>query len=338
MTPTLPIDVIIPGVGRVKKQSGVRTKAERDDLIAMLRLLPKQGYVDLTRDIKAGRQKLLDVYAHFTAGTLDELRGPRDDAQLEPLLEKWLEEADVAESTRLQRHDSFTYLKRCMRGRPLLRDLPVLLTEFRAQCVALGHATTFNRTKSAAQAFLRDTIGRHTTAWARVSDVPTMKEAKRGRQGLTVAEAIRVREQLAARSAKAARIWWAMCLTGMGPKELFTDGFEVLHDRIRIHGAKRAGRERDVPLVDYPTRPELTRWGFTSALRRIGLTPYQARKTFDRWLQDAGIPRVRRKRYLGHGKRDVTDDYEFYEVTEYLRDDAAKLRAALGPQKLKLVQ
>src|SRR5260370_550934 len=83
------------------------------------------------------------------------------------------------------------------------------------------------------------------------------------------------------------------------------------------------------------TRPELTRWGFTSALRRIGLTPYQARKTFDRWLQAAGIPRVRRKRYLGHGKRDVTDDYEFYEVTEYLRDDAAKLRAALGPQKLK---
>lgn len=338
MTQSLPIDVIIPGVGRVKKQSGVRTKAERDDLVAMLRLLPKQGYAELARDIKAGRRKLLDVYAHFTAGTLEELRGPRGEALLEPLLEKWLGEAEVAESTRLQRRDSFAYLKKCMRGKPLLRDLPALLTEFRAQCVARGHATTFNRAKSAAQAFLRDMIGRHTNAWARVSDVPTMKEAKRGRQGLTVAEALGIREQLAARSPKAARIWWAMCLTGMGPKELFVDGFDVLEDRIRIHGAKRAGRERDVPLIDYPTRPELTRWGFTSALRRIGLTPYQARKTFDRWLQDAGIPRVRRKRYLGHGKRDVTDDYEFYEISEYLGDDAAKLRALLGPQKLKVVK
>ena len=216
MTQTLPIDVIIPGVGRVKKQSGVRTKADRDDLIAMLRLLPKQGYVELVRDIKAGRRKLLDVYAHFTAGTLEELRGPRDDAPLEPLLEKWLEEAEVAESTRLQRRDSFAYLKKGMRGKPLLRDLPALLTEFRAQCVVRGHATTFNRAKSAAQAFLRDMIGRHTNAWARVSDVPTLKEARRGRQGLTVAEALGIRGQLAARSPKAARIWWAMCLTGMG--------------------------------------------------------------------------------------------------------------------------
>ena len=32
------------------------------------------------------------------------------------------------------------------------------------------------------------------------------------------------------------------------------------------------------------------------------------------------------------------NDYEFYEVTEYLRDDAAKLRAVLGPQRLKLVR
>lgn len=34
----------------------------------------------------------------------------------------------------------------------------------------------------------------------------------------------------------------------------------------------------------------------------------------------------------------MTDDYEFYEVSEYLGDDAAKLRALLGPQKLKVVK
>lgn len=179
---------VVDECGKSRKASGAGP--ERDDLVAMLRLLPKQGYAELVRDIKAGRRKLLDVYARFTAGTLEELRGPRGEALLEPLLEKWLGEAEVAESTRLQRRDSFAYLKKCMRGKPLLRDLPALLTEFRAQCVARGHATTFNHAKSAAQAFLRDMIGRHTNAWARVSDVPTMKEAKRGRQGLTVAEAL----------------------------------------------------------------------------------------------------------------------------------------------------
>jgi hypothetical protein len=53
-------------------------------------------------------------------------------------------------------------------------------------------------------------------------------------------------------------------------------------------------------------------------------------------MQDAEIPRVRRKRYLGHGKRDVTDDYEWYEVLAYLREDAGKMRALLPQQGLRV--
>ena len=67
------------------------------------------------------------------------------------------------------------------------------------------------------------------------------------------------------------------------------------------------------------------------------VTPKLARKTFDRWMQDAGIPRVRRKRYLGHGKRDVTDDYEWYEVIAYLREDAGRMRALLPQQGMRVV-
>jgi hypothetical protein len=345
VTPTLPIDVRIPGVGRVKKQSGVRSTRERNDLVAMLRLLPKQGYVDLVREIKAGRRALLEVYAHFTAGTLDQLRGPRDDAALWPLAERWCDDAPVAESTRLQRRDTIARLRKLAIGSPTLRDLPALLAEFRATCAARGHATTFNRAKAACQALLRDTIGRHTNAWARVSDVPGLREAKQGRPGLTLSDAIVIRQQLARRSPRAARIWWSMCLTGMGPKELWEDGFQVLDDRIHIGGKKAVGRNRDVPLVDYPTQPELTREGFKSALQRFNtkrarsewVTPYRARKTFDRWLQDAGIPRARRIPYMGHGRRDVTDRYELYEVEAYLRDDAAAMRGLLGPQRLQMV-
>ena len=106
--------------------------------------------------------------------------------------------------------------------------------------------------------------------------------------------------------------------------------------------SKAFGRVRDVPLVDTPVRPELTRDGFTSALRRLSekgtkVTPYQARKTFARWMEDARIPRAHREIYRGHGKRDIGDVYERYEVANYLRDDAQAMRALLPQHGLRMV-
>jgi len=84
----------------------------------------------------------------------------------------------------------------------------------------------------------------------------------------------------------------------MNPKEFWGDWAVHPGERIHVAGTKRDGRVRDVPLVDLPTRPELTRAGFRSALRRLDqtVTPKLARKTFDR--------------------------YEWYEVVAYLREDA----------------
>ena len=42
--------------------------------------------------------------------------------------------------------------------------------------------------------------------------------------------------------------------------------------------------------------------------------------------------------YRGHGKRDIGDVYERYEVSAYLREDAERMRGQLGPQKLALAQ
>jgi hypothetical protein len=67
------------------------------------------------------------------------------------------------------------------------------------------------------------------------------------------------------------------------------------------------------------------------------VTPYQARKTFARWMKDARIPRARREIYRGHGKRDIGDVYERYEVAAYLREDAQAMRALLPQQGLRMV-
>src|SRR2546430_9353787 len=97
---SLPIDVRIPGVGRVKKQSGVHSRAEREALVTMLRVLPLQGQLALVQDIQASRRALLEVYPHFVAGTLARLHGPQDDQPLAPLLDPWLDTALCADGTR----------------------------------------------------------------------------------------------------------------------------------------------------------------------------------------------------------------------------------------------
>jgi hypothetical protein len=53
-------------------------------------------------------------------------------------------------------------------------------------------------------------------------------------------------------------------------------------------------------------------------------------------MEQAGIPRTRRRLYLGHGVRSVTDLYERHQVDAFLADDAAKLRAFLGEEVLRV--
>jgi integrase len=60
------------------------------------------------------------------------------------------------------------------------------------------------------------------------------------------------------------------------------------------------------------------------------VTVYDLRRTYANWLEAAGIPRTRRRMYLGHGARDVTDLYESHEVKAFLVEDAAKLRRFVG--------
>ena len=45
---------------------------------------------------------------------------------------------------------------------------------------------------------------------------------------------------------------------------------------------------------------------------------------------EAGVPRPRRKSYMGHTAEDITALYEFQEAKDYLVRDAEKMRAVLG--------
>ncbi len=344
------------------------TRRERDDLVTMLRLLPRQGHLVAVQGVQANRWTVLEVYAHYLAGTLAHLYGPQDNQGLNDLLEPWLETAQCADGTRENRRGAFRSLKTDGRRAYQLRDLPGLLTGYRRTCEAAGYPRAFNVAKTCVQAFLRDTVGRRHQLYIDVADTEKLKERGEGLSGFALVDALAVRDEL---STAVGRAWWSMCLTGMGLKEFWEDGWTVQDDRVHIKGEKAFGRVRDVPLVDTPVRPEIGRRGYVTALRRLSVkrltallterlereptrqevatalreergeiwhvAPYRARKTFARWAEDAGVPRVRRLMYLGHGKQDVTDRYERYQIAEFLREDARRMRALLPQQGLRVV-
>jgi integrase len=105
-------------------------------------------------------------------------------------------------------------------------------------------------------------------------------------------------------------------------------------DRVHVEGTKRAGRVCDIPLVRSPAVPRMHRRTFEDGVRARSrdLTPYDLRRTYANWLEAAGIPRTRRRLYLGHGAGDVTDLYETHEVTAFLADDAQRLRTYVAPE------
>ena len=63
-------------------------------------------------------------------------------------------------------------------------------------------------------------------------------------------------------------------------------------------------------------------------------------KCFARWMNEAGVPRTRRRAYLGHATReDVTDRYEGYSPEKYFDEDRQRLRTFIGaPPSLGLAR
>ena len=138
---------------------------------------------------------------------------------------------------------------------------------------------------------------------------------------------------------------WAMALTGMGPEEYWSLRWHQYADRVHIVGTKRAGRVRDVPCAHSVTPPSIMYAAFRRYLREASegrATPYDLRRTYANWLESAGVPRTRRRLYMGHGTKDVTDLYEFHEITAFLKEDAERLKSyVVGTENtatLKLVE
>ena len=329
---TLVIDRRFPGVGRIKRATGTTDRSVFKSLSGMLDILYNMGRVDLLRAIRDGKLRLHDVWATFRLGHLNELP---DVDSLKPLREAWIEWARASDVSGRYKADRERSLHRLGVTREhAITELPELLVAYRFNCQREQHAPAFRQTKSIVQAFLRDRLGRSHAIYVRVSDIQSLKAGPKGKPNPQTPEQARViREALG----KHGDTWWAMCCTGMMPDELWGGKWKVGPNYIHIMGTKREARDRKVPRIFTPVKPLLSQaTTFNHALTKATggtVQPYDARRTFSHWLEEAAITRTRIKMYMGHAAKDVTDLYLRHELAAYLESDAELLRAYLGTER-----
>lgn len=312
-------------VGRIKKAAGTAHKKTITALNQMLDGLYSRGRLDILREIQKGRYTPLQVWAFYRTNDLDKLPTAATMSPLEEAFNKWIEDKECSDAHRRSLHQSLRHIMGVARTMPTIADLPELLDELRPKLKAAKHPRSFNLAKAAAQAFVKSTLKRNHPLYFAVAAVETLRvKPQRSKNPLTINDFWMLYVKL---PQPAAFIAMAMAFTGMGWTE-YQGKWEVLSDRIQIHGTKRTGRKRFVPRISWGTKyHEMPYKQFREELARCGnITPYDLRRTFANWMEEAGIPRTRRKMYLGHGASDVTDLYERHDIERFLVEDAERLK------------
>lgn len=303
------------GVGRIARSSGTAVSKIHGAVIRMLDTLYDAGEINVLKAIKAGELHPLAIYDQWrrtrTMPNVESLK------PLRQLVDAWLDG-----SVGRKRNNYRTGLNRFLRHGDAKVTLAMLPALARADKKASAHeAPSFNRAKASWQTFARETLGRQHPAYQALRDITVLPEHRAERPRLTVLDALTIRQRL---SKAHGALWWHLCITGMILSE-YAGAWRVLRDGVEIAGTKAAGRKRVVPFVERMARVAVDRREFSEALTRLGVESYDARRAYAHWLEEAKIPRARRKLYMGHGSADVTDLYEMGELSAYRAQDGKAL-------------
>lgn len=333
MTPvTLVLDRHFRGVGRIKRATGTTSRRMYDRITAMCTELYEDGRLDILRALRTGELSFLQVYEAHRKRALEQLPLGLTGQPLGRALQTWIDTLRVPEDYSQSHRTSLTTSRKYLEQvdpRARVVDLPAVLETLR-ESLGREHARSFNLARSAAMAYVRATLKRNHPLWLACAAVEPRKVEKVTKRRPLSPDMMRALFPHPETN-KLDRVAWAMCTTGMHAKE-YWGAWAIEGDCIRIWGTKRAGRVRRVPLVLPPaTPPWKHRRNFEDALRdrTRDLVAYDLRRTFAHWMELAGVPRTRRRLYMGHGIKDVTDLYEEHEVAAFLEEDATKLRAFL---------
>lgn len=342
---TLVLDRHFRGVGRIKRATGTTSRKVYRRITEMCTDLFEEGRLDILRAIRTGELSCLQVLEAYRRRALDRLPLGVTAQPLAEAFEGWLNTLRVPDDVSQKHLGSLETSRRYLeKARPSARviELPEVLEALRDD-LGVRHPRSFNLVRAAALAFVRARLKKNHPLWLACAAVEK-RQAKTEtlRRPLSVE---RMRELFPTPATnKLDRVAWAMATTGMHADEYWGD-WSIEENAVRVLGTKRGGRRRRVPLVLAPAVPPWKhRRNFEDALRERTreIVAYDLRRTYAHWMELAQIPRTRRRMYLGHGARDVTDLYEEHEVRAFLVEDAGRLQALLNEatpaRKLTVVQ
>ena len=326
---TLMIDRRFRGVGRIKRASGTKLTPVKKKLERMLQNLYDEGRLDVLRAIRDGHIGFLEVLDAYQRKSLDLLPTGKAVAPLVKSMTDWVDSlvvpTDASDDHVRAMRTTINYLKEA-KPSATMADAPAVLEALK-ESLGKQHPRSFNLVRSHVMAFTRARLKKSHPVWIACSAVEPKKVPKaQERPELSPKEMLNWFPNRETDTLDA--IAWSMYTSGMHQKE-YWGRWETKADRIVVYGTKREGRKRSIPLVEAPAVPKWKhRRTFENALRErtTAFTPYDLRRSYARNMEAAGIPRTRRRMYMGHAAKDVTDLYEEHELSAYLVDDAQKMR------------
>ena len=324
------IKLVLHGIGHIRKASGTNDAKRHRQYVTMLHDLCFKRRQDVVQLWLDGKQSLPEIWAHYQPGGDFAFPSAADLELLAPQLTEWVSRHDVTEHTR-EAYEAHTKSLIALQPHAIIRDLPDMVRRARKEYA--DRAQTFKGIIVVARVFLAATVGKHHPLYIEVGGIPNLRlTPKRHKRPKTVQEAQEIRQRLPGAGGD---LWWSLCTTGMRPFSEYTS------HKWRIDGHKivitsgKGGKIRAVPLISTPIPSDMLRVTFNSQLMKlrkqgIQVTPYDARRSYANWLEAARVPRTRRKLYLGHGPKDVTDLYEWHEVDTFVQEDRERLREFIG--------
>jgi integrase len=337
---TLVFDRVFRGIGRIALASGqpdtVDGRRRFKQMNQMLTDLYQNGDGEILARFKAGEIAPLQLFAAWKGKRLDKLPTVEMMQPLAATFTAWAKAAPTGPHNKAQRLTAGRTLERLASG-AMVGEIARVVGTYQRQCMTKGTPSAFNHFKVHCQRFIGLTLGEHHPIYTQLTRIESLKVTVKRKRGLTLLEATAVWTFLKEPYRRAFR---ELCYTGMRPNEYFAQRWQVLNDRIEVYGTKTQGADRAIPLVQPIIGAGITRQRLRYALEKypeMTVEPYTARRTFMHWMEEAGIPRARRKMYMGHGVKDVSDLYERSHHTAYLKEDAAKLRVFLGVAGVQLM-
>lgn len=315
-----------PPVGRIAVRAGTRHAPTVRELQTMLRAFRSQGRWDLLLAIRDRQLTPLYALTLWRQNRLTEIPEARVVPPFRDAAYAW---SDSRESPSHRRATRATF-RRLPDG--AIGDLPDLLRRVRSE----WPHRTWNMAREHVSGFLRDELDPTHPLYRAVRALrPWPTEPREKGRPRSVDEARAIAEAL---GGLAGRMWWTLCITGMRNIEYWGDEWEEQLRGIQIPTAKKRKKPRLVPRIAPTVRPALGERWFRRKLvtvgAKLGLTDlqvYDARRTYARWMEEAGIIKTNRDAYMGHGARTVSDLYTAGILPGQLAADAAKLRAYIGP-------